>query len=268
LHPASVEFLDVAALVGFSGYNDLGVLLYLQDLYDNQIPYSLRYQVNGTPQYSRFSAATALAATYNHSYTANGVTVEALGIPWQVRLQVNPYSAGLYYNNSVAAVGSRSVIAVLSFTLTEYTIADGYLFNGVSLLAGGGITGLTTLPSTWFGGPTRWLRSIPVAQFPFDWHNTVGFFTVNVTIKGLAKYKDIAVLDGEYWGYAPITGATQAGETITFRTNHTGVFTICGVKSSDNPQTADNSNVALYSMLALVSLAGIAIVNRKRAFNN
>jgi hypothetical protein len=76
------------------------------------------------------------------------------------------------------------------------------------------------------------------------------------------------VLDGEFWGYAPITGASQNGETITFRTNHTGVFTICGVKTGDNPQTADNSSIALYSMLALMSLAGIAAVNRKRAFNN
>jgi hypothetical protein len=96
----------------------------------------------------------------------------------------------------------------------------------------------------------------------------LGFYTVNVTVTGLAKYRDIIVLDGEYWGYAPITGASQSGETITFRTNHTGVFTICGIKASDNPQTADSSNIALYSMLALASLAGIAIVNKRKAFNN
>jgi hypothetical protein len=261
---ALAEFTTVANGLRYSGFQDIGVLLYLEDIYYNWLTAAERGSLNTTAAYSQYWTAIRAAEAANHSYTANGVTVEVGGvtIPWNVALVVNPYTAGVQYNNSVAAAGSRTVIATLAISLVEYSASSQYLWPSYKLTAGLGIAGLI-----W---PNTLGYRIPVLQQPYNaiYGTGGGFYSITVTLDAIAKHKDILVLDGEYWGYAPIGKASQAGRSVTFSTNHTGIFTLVGVKASDNPQTADNSNIALYSMLALVSLAGIAVVNRKRAFNN
>jgi hypothetical protein len=254
------EFKAVAGRLSTFGFNDISVLLYLEDIYSRLGPAN-QYLVNSSPEYSRFRAATEEAGRRNHTAQAqNGVTVSVPGLPWNVAIDAGSLWSGTIYSNSVAAAGSRTPIAVVNLTLYTSHLDATSLYPTTVLSNQLGILGLS-----W----QLWTSSVlPVRWQPYNNVNYVGFFTVSVTVSGLAKYKDYLVLDGEYWGYAPIRTVTQTGETITFQTNHTGVFSIFGVKSSDNPQTADNSNIALYSMLALVSLAGIAIVNRKRAFNS
>jgi hypothetical protein len=272
------DYVEKFFAVAGSSYNyDLETLLYLDWLYTRISIAGNASDIQGTPEFSRFASGKTAFARANQTVNYGDVSVSVTGLPWNVRLSAWAVNSGTSFNGASAAAGSRAFIAGVALDLTQYLLHDDAknLTHYVSS-TGTGIVALSP-PYGWgyefgygyagIGG--YYAHSRYVVEQPFNYgYNSTGYFGVNVTINNLAQYRNIVVLDGEVFGYAPITGAGQNGATISFSTNHTGYFWIYGTKASDNPQTADSSNIALYSMLALVSLAGIAAVNRKRAFNS
>jgi hypothetical protein len=261
------KFLSVASTYNY----DLETLLYLDWLLGKMSPSGLS-SVYGTPEYSRFKSATASFARASQTVSYGDVSVSVSGLPWNVRLSAWAVNSGTSFNSASAAAGSRAFIASVALDLTQYKLVSAA--ESINFKASSKGTGIVALNqpnlNNWGGYYNGYYGySQYVVEQPFNYgYNPTGFFGVNVAVSNLAQYRNIVVLDGEVFGYAPITGASQSGTTISFSTNHTGYFWIYGTKASDNPQTADSSNSALYSMLALVSLAGIAVVNRKRAFSN
>jgi hypothetical protein len=263
--PTANEYVTRFKAVAGASYDySLETTLFLDWLYTQAG--SSQSLLNGTDAYSRFVAARNRFASQFHNKGYGDITISVNSqVPWNVELTAWPLNSGTSYNGAYAASGNRTLIAGIAIELTEYfllTPAQYYRDHAGSAVAG--LIEYLYYPSG------AYYNSAHVGRQAYSYgYNSVylGFFTASVTVKSLPQYKNIVVLDGELFGYAPITGASQAGSTVSFSTNHAGYFWVFGTKSSDNPQTSDTSNIALYSMLALVSLAGIAAVNRKKAFD-
>jgi hypothetical protein len=252
------EFYRAGGNFGFRGFNEFDTLLYLQWLLDENAP-SLYNAVRNSAEYHNFVIATDAIAAEFHSATVNGYTVEVSGLEWWQQVVISPVSSGTAYNGALGYAGSQSVVASLSIGFVDYSYS-GWLSGSLGTAA---VTQYPLYSGLGYGYAGSWgagLYSYRSGQLV----NTPGFVTVTLTYDGLKNYKDFSVLDVDY-RYVAVKATTITSTKISFRINHAGHFVILGTKTSDNPATADGTHVALYSMMALASLAGVAIVNRKRA---